>query len=136
MLYESRTNGVVEDVLDRGGELPLRLDRPAGEAVAPQVAPAAVSAVEALRVDAVQALHAERELLARALQHEVVVVAHQAERVHRPRATLDDLAEQREEREPVVVGEEHEALLDAARRDVEVAVREQRAERSRHLPRR
>jgi hypothetical protein len=59
----------------------LVLDRDAGEAVAEQVPPAAVTPVEPLRIDAVQALHAGGEVVARRLDDEVVVVAHQVERV-------------------------------------------------------
>ncbi|HVM17976.1 MAG TPA: hypothetical protein VM290_10385 [Gaiellaceae bacterium] len=132
MLAEAGADGVVEDVVDGAGQLLLGLDDAAGEAVAPQVSPAAVRAVEALRVDAVQALHPEGELLAGAFDDEVVVVAHQAERLHRPATALDDLEEDPEELAAVVVRQEDEALLDAPRGDVEVAVREERPKLPRH----
>jgi len=58
---------------------------PEREAVAPEVAAAPVLRVEALRVAAVDAVERVREGVAEALDDEVVVVRHQAERV-RPEA--------------------------------------------------
>jgi hypothetical protein len=49
---------VLEDVVDRRGEVAVALDDPGGEAVAEEVAPAPVAAVERLGVGAVQTLQA------------------------------------------------------------------------------
>jgi hypothetical protein len=83
----------VEDVVADGREVVLVLDYARDEAVAPQVARASVLPVEALREDAVQALHALREQLAARLQDEVVVVTHQAEDVHLPSEAPNDRSE-------------------------------------------
>jgi hypothetical protein len=54
---------------------------PQSEAVAPEVAAARVLRVEGLCVDAVDAVECSREVVAQALDDEVVVVRHQAEGV-------------------------------------------------------
>jgi hypothetical protein len=130
---EAGADGVVEDVLDRALEMLLGLDHPAREAVPEEVAPALVPPVEPLRVDAVEPLHPERQVLPRRLEDEVIVVVEQAERVHPPAEAPHDLVQQREELPAVVVVEEDRALLDAPRRDVEEAVGEQRAQRPGHV---
>jgi len=93
----------------------LVLDDPAGEALAEEVAPALVAAVERLRVDAVEAVHAVGEAPELGLDDQVVVVRHQAEGVDAPVVPLDGLSEQREE-EAVFVGcQKGGGLRDAAR---------------------
>jgi len=67
------------------------------------VAGAAVPLVEALGVDAVEAFHPAGEERAGRLDHEVVVSAHQAERVRAPVAAVDHAREEAEERAAVVV---------------------------------
>ncbi len=54
---------------------------PQREAVAPEVAVARVLRVEVLGVDAVDSVERSREVIAEALDDEVVVVRHQAESV-------------------------------------------------------
>jgi hypothetical protein len=93
-----------------------------------------VAPVERLRVDAVQDLHSGGELLASGLDHEVVVVAHQAERVAAPGETHRDAREHREKDAAVVVVAEDRDLPGAACADVEDAVLGQHlgARRPRH----
>ena len=55
---EAGTDGVVEDVLDGGGEVRVGVDQATREAVSPEVAAAGVLAVEALGVDAVEVTEA------------------------------------------------------------------------------
>jgi len=81
---EAGTDCVLEDVLDRPGQVLVVLDEPRREAVAEEVAPAPVAAVERLRVGSVEALQAVREPPELGLDHEVVVVRHQAEGVDAP----------------------------------------------------
>jgi hypothetical protein len=55
---EAGTDGVVEDVVDGGGEVRVGVDQSACESVSPEVATAGVLAVEALGVDAVEVAEA------------------------------------------------------------------------------
>jgi hypothetical protein len=107
-------------------------DQPRGEAVAPEVTGAAALLVEALGVDAVEALHALREQRAGRLDDDVVVRPHQAERVHAPVEAFDHPAEQGEEVAPVVVVEEDERAGDPAGGEVVDAVGEVGAEQPGH----
>jgi hypothetical protein len=101
------------------------LHDPAGEALAEEVAPALVTAVEGLRIGAVEAVHAVGEAPQLGLDDEVVVVRHQAEGVDAPVVPLDGLSEQGEE-EAVFVGcQEGGGLRHAARRHVVDAFRRQ-----------
>jgi site-specific DNA-cytosine methylase len=67
------------------------------------MAPASVLGVEGLCVDAVEALHAFRELFAVCLDDEVVAVPQEAEGVADPRVARDDAREESEEEATVVV---------------------------------
>jgi hypothetical protein len=89
-----------------------------------------VSEVERLRVVAVQELHSGRELLPPRLDDEVVVVAHEAERVAAPVVLHDGDAEQEEEELAVVVVEEDGDPAGAARTDVKDPVTGQLGSRS------
>jgi len=53
---EAGADRVLEDVLDRRGEVAVVFGDPGGEAVAEEMAPALVAAVEPLGVGAVEAL--------------------------------------------------------------------------------
>jgi hypothetical protein len=79
------------------------LDRERREALPEQVAPALVAAVEGLRVDAVQPLHARGEAVELRFDDEVVVVRHQAEDVDPPVVAFDDAREQPQEQAALVV---------------------------------
>src|SRR5262249_6447405 len=74
--------------------------------------------VERLRVVAVQKLHAVGQLLASRFDDEVVVVAHEAERVAAPLVLRDGDAEEHEEEMSVAVVEEDRYPPSAARADV------------------
>jgi hypothetical protein len=98
---------------------------PSGEPVAEEVAAAAMPPVEALGVDAVEAVHPVRELPERRLDDEVVMRPHQTEDEAAPALPLDHLAEEREERRAVVIVAVDVLFRDAARRDLEDAARRQ-----------
>jgi hypothetical protein len=112
----------------------LRAHDPGGEAVAEEVAAAAVAAVEALGVDAVQPAHARGQVGAAGVDDEVVVVAHQAERVCDPGEASDRPREDGEEEPPIVVVAEDPASVHAAAVDVVGAVRKLRPCDPRHRP--
>jgi hypothetical protein len=95
---------------------------PEREAVTPEVATARVLRVEVLCVDAVDAVERSRELIAQALNDEVVVVRHQAESVNVEAEPFDCLPELGEEAAAVVAVEVDRAAFDAARRGVPDAV--------------
>jgi hypothetical protein len=82
------------------------------------VADSVVAAVEAHRVDAVQALHPGRELRLRRVDKEVVVVVEQAPDGHLPAVALPDAAEELEPRCTVEIVEDDSPLLDTAAHDV------------------
>jgi hypothetical protein len=96
------------------------------------VAEAHVPRVERLRVAALQALEPAGEVGLGAVQDEVVVRRHQAQRVHRPPVPLGTHPQVGEERAPVVVVTEDCAPVDPARDDVEVPVGETGAKNARH----
>ena len=108
----------MEDVLDGPGEVVFVLDEPGREALAEQVAPALVAAVERLRVDAVQALHSGGEVLELRLDDEVVVVRHQAEDVDSPVVAVDDGREQAQEEAALIVVQEDRRARYSPRCDV------------------
>jgi hypothetical protein len=116
----------------RGREVVLSLDHPRREAVGEQVSESAMALVELLRVAAVQPLEPARELVSRGVEHEVVVRRHEAERVHRPAEPLDAPAKVSEELPAVGVVAKDVAAAGTPRDDVEVPVRERRAENPGH----
>jgi hypothetical protein len=88
--------------------------------------------VEGLRVRAVQAPHATGEIRPRRLEHEVVVVVHEAESMEEPREAADDAGEQPQEEAPFgVVEEDSAACVPPARHMVEGSW-ELEAKRTRH----
>jgi hypothetical protein len=115
---QARPDRVLEDVLDRVGEVVVVLDDPGGKALAEQVAPALVAPVEGLRVDAVEAAHAVGETPEFGLDDQVVVVRHHAEAVDAPVVLLDGLREQGEEEAIFVGRQEGRGLRHAARSHV------------------
>jgi hypothetical protein len=112
----------------------LALDHARREALLVQVSLAAVATIEALGIHAVQPVHAGRETLARCLDEEVVVGAHETPRVQPPAEHLDDLAEQPPERLPIVIVDVDICPADPARRHMEEAVLGKvRARSTRHV---
>ena len=95
---------------------------PQREAVTPEVAGARVLRVELLGVDAVDAMERLREVIAQALDDEVVVVRHQAESVNVEAEAFDRLPQLGEEAAAVVAVEVDGAAFDTARRRVPDAV--------------
>jgi len=109
-------------------------ERACSEPVAEKMTAAPVAMVEGLRVASVQALHPRRELFAGAPHDQVVVVAHQAERVCDPGEASDRPREDGEEEPPIVVVAEDPASVHAAAVDVVGAVRKLRPCDPRHRP--
>jgi hypothetical protein len=125
-------DGVLYGVAAGGVEVALALDRACREAVGEQVAEAHVALVERLRVAAEKTVHSSRQLGLGAVEDEVEVGRHQAERVHRPAEALDATVEAGEEEAPVVVVAVDRAAVHAARDHVEVAVGERRTRDAGH----
>jgi len=121
---EAGADSVVEDVVDRGGEVVVGGDDAAREAVAPEVAGAGVLPVEALGVDAVEPPEAVGQGLTRAGENEVDVVRHEAERDHVPALRRRDVSEERQEQSVVGIVTEDDTAVDASGGDVVDAVRE------------
>ena len=108
---------------------------PQREAVTPEVATADVLRVEVLGVDAVDAVERAREVIAQALDDEVVVVRHQAESVDVQAEPFDCLPELGEEAAAVVAVEVDRAASDAARGGVpDAIVGKRRARQPGHAP--
>src|SRR6266511_5441373 len=97
MTAQPGAHGVLDYVAADCGELVLVLDRTAPEPLAEEMAPAPVTRVEALRVAAVQPLESGGQLGDGRLDDEVIVVRHQAERVHSPVVLAHRCCEQAEE---------------------------------------
>jgi hypothetical protein len=134
IVAEAGGRGVGEDVRDRALEVRFVLEHACVEAGAEEVAVAAVAAVEALRVDAVQPLDAVGQVGAGGIDDEVVVRAHEAEGVAAPAVALDRLGQELEEQDAVVVVAEQELREHRMGGDVEVPVGQQGAEHARHRP--
>jgi hypothetical protein len=96
----------------------LALDHPRREAFAEEVAPTFMPPVERLGVDPVEPPHPLGEAPELGLEDEVVVVRHQAERVHAPVVAVDLLREEAEEQAEVVHHPERRRAGHASRRDV------------------
>ena len=131
-LDEPRSDRVRQHVLDRAFVVIVVADDPGGKAGGEDMAVSVVAPVETLCVLAVEVVHARRELLGRGLDDEVVVRAHEAERVALPVMPSHDHGEQVQEPEPVGVVDEREPAEHGARGDVEDAVRKVAATDSRH----
>jgi hypothetical protein len=97
-------------------------DHPAGESLAEDVTVPLMTCVEALCIDAVQVLHSGRELLDGRLHDEVVMRAHEAERMAFPPVAANDERQQRQEEQAVGLVDEDHSPEDAARRHVQDAV--------------
>jgi hypothetical protein len=123
-LREPGADGVLDDVSARRSQIALAVDCASGEAAGEERAEALVALVEGLAVVAQEPLEAARELGLRAVEHEVVMRRHQAERVQCPAVALGAETKSPEEGASVVVVAEDRAPVDAARGDVEIAVRE------------
>jgi hypothetical protein len=121
---EAGADGVVEDVLDGGGEVVVGGDDAAREAVAPEMARTGVLAVEALGVDAVETPEAVGQRLPGAGEDDMDMVRHEAERDHVPALRGRDVSEEGQEAAVVGVVAEDGAAVDAPGGDVVDAVGE------------
>jgi hypothetical protein len=110
-------------------------DHACGEAVAEEVSVAVVPVVEAGRVTPVQEVHADRELLPRRLDEEVVVRAHEAEGEDVPAVALDCGEEEQVHRAVVVDVAEEKGVGDGAAVGVVEAVGKLRTRAASHLRR-
>jgi hypothetical protein len=111
---ESRADGILDDVAAGGEEVVLAVDGPGGEAAREEWAEAVVTMVERLRVAAEHALQPAGELGLGAVDDEVVVRGHQAQRVHRPAVALGAAEDQPEKPAEIVVVAEDRAAVHAA----------------------
>jgi hypothetical protein len=132
MTAQSGADGILDHVAADRDELLLVLDRTAPEPLAEEMAPASVARVEALRVAAVQPLEPGRQLGDGRLEDEVVVVGHQAERVHAPVVFAHRCCEQAQEDPAVVVVPVDRDLSGTTRRHVKEAVEEDVSRQPRH----
>lgn len=110
---ETDSGRVVEDVTNDGVEVALVGDDSRLEAALEEVSGAVVAAVEAHRVQAVQALHPPRELGLRRLNQQVEMVVEQDPGVNLPAKATLDLDEQFVPGLAVKVIEDDRPLLDA-----------------------
>ena len=108
------------------------VERSAPKSVTEDVSPAAILAVEPLGVVAVQKLHAVGEILAGRVEHQVVVVRHQAERVAGPLELVDGKGEEAEEVTPVVGVVVDRHLCHPTGRDVKETIRKDASGQPRH----
>ena len=131
-LCEAGADGVLEDVLDGRRQVPVGLDDPGSEAVAEEMAPALVPAVERLGVRSVEALEAVRQSPELGLHDEVVVVRHQAEGVDPPVVPLDFARQEAQEPAIVVAGTERGRARDASCGDVVDALQREFSTRPPH----
>jgi hypothetical protein len=106
---------VVVDVLNEALEVLLLLDDAALEAALEEVADAVVAAVEPDRVEAVQPLHAGRQLRLCRVDEDVEVVVEQAPGDDVPAVLPRHAVEELEPRLAIEVVEDDAPLLDAAR---------------------
>jgi hypothetical protein len=131
-LDEAGPDGVLQDVLDRSGELPLVPDHGRPEALGEERAEAAVPGVVLPCVVAVEPLHRSGELLRRSLEDGMVVRRHQAPALEAQAEAPDRSSQVDQEQPPVDVVPEERCLRDAAGGDVEEPVGQTRAEHSSH----
>ena len=129
---EAGAHGILDDVAAGSSEVVRIVDCSGGEASCEERTEAAVAAVETLCVPAEEPLQSTRELGLGRVENEVVVRRQEAERVQRPAIVLRAEENLSEKRAAIVVIAEDRAAVDAARHDVEVAVRERRSQDARH----
>jgi hypothetical protein len=109
---------VVDHIIDGVGVLLLGLDQLRPETAAEEVVTAPVTLVEGPRIGAVEVAHAVGEVRLRCLEHEVVVVPHQALCVQAPAVATLNAAEDVEEHGAVGPVEHDRRAVVAARADV------------------
>jgi hypothetical protein len=112
--------GIVDDVLERGLVLLVRLDHLRPVAAAEDVILPLVALVEGAGVAAVQIPHAVGEVRERRLDEEVVVIPHQAAHVGAPAVAPLDPAQDVEEDDPVSIVKHDRRVIVATDADVVV----------------
>lgn len=130
---ETCSNGVLDDVAAYGAEVTLVVDHARCETAGEERSEAAVPSVERLRVTAEELLEPAGELGLGALDDEVVVRRHEAQRVHRPAEPRGAVVQEHEEEPAIAVVAEDRASGDSTRHDVEVAVGKAAAQNARHV---
>ncbi|HEY7207603.1 MAG TPA: hypothetical protein VH416_05130 [Gaiellaceae bacterium] len=118
VLAEPGAPCVVQEVGGGVAEVLLVANHPCREAIAPEMATAAVSLVEPLGMDAAQPLHPAGELLLRRLEQQMDVIPHQRVCMAAPVVADDAFRQQREVAPAIVVVAEDLATVDAAHGDV------------------
>jgi hypothetical protein len=129
---EAGANRIVEDILDGRFVVLLAVDHPRGEALREQGAAASVASVVFPGVVALVPLGRLREILRPAVDDRVVMGSHQAVDVQAELEADEGTAEEPHEQDPVEHVQEERRLVDAVRRDVEVAVRQVGAKDASH----
>jgi hypothetical protein len=109
---------IVEHVLDRVDVLLLRLDQHGVEAAPEDVVSAAVPLVERTRVASVEVAHAARQVRLGGLDHQVVVVSHQALDMDAPFVAPPNAVQEVEEDDAVGVVDDNRRGVVPARCDV------------------
>ncbi len=132
---ESCPDGIEREITRKLDEVPVALDEDRMEPPLKEMTIEAVTPVEPLRVGAVQALEAAREVGVARFQDEMVVIRHQAIAVTKPTELVRYVSEHREESTAVEVLEEDQLASVTSRSDVIQTVGELDARRPRHAPR-
>ena len=112
--------GIVDDVLDRGLVLLVRLDHHRPVAATEEVVLPSVAFVEGPGVATVQVPHSLVEVRQRGLDEQVIVVTHQAAHVSAPAVAPFDAAQDVEEDDPVSIVHDDRRVVVAANPDVVV----------------
>jgi hypothetical protein len=129
-------DGVVNDIFERGLVLLLGFDHFRPEPTAEDVVAPAMPLVERACVGTIQVAHPVGEVRDRRFDHQVVVVSHQAARVHLPAAAASDASQNVDEDHAVPVVQHDRGLVVAAGRNVVVGPGGEVAMRPTHCVRR
>jgi hypothetical protein len=126
--------GIVDDVLERGLVLLVRLDHLRPVAATEEVILPSVALVEGPGVATVQVPHSLVEVRQRGLDQQVVVVTHQAPHVNAPAVAPFDPAQDVEEDDPVSIVHHDRRVVVAADPDVVVRAGLEVTEGTSHRP--
>jgi hypothetical protein len=129
---QSRSNRVLQHVMTSPHEIALLFDQKGAEARFEQVSSAFVPFVEALRIVAVEAMHAAGEPVSGCLDYQVVMRGHQAVRVTGPLKSHAGSGHLLNEEGSVLVVSEERLSANRSSRDMEEPIREITAWSPRH----
>lgn len=121
---EAGKHGIREHIDDNGGEVPLVLDHPGGEALAEQGSATAVAGVVLSRVVTLVPLNGAGEILGLAVHDGVVVRSHQAIGMEAKSEPLYRRPHERQEQQSVPRVPEEPRLVNAAGSHMEIPVRQ------------